>query len=319
MSKKIDCRIVQDLLPMYIDGLTCEYTNEVVKDHLNECEQCKQIFEYMQEPEKHAASEEKEVDYMIKVRERMSNLIATAFISVGILILGILVGVMIYNRVTPKEFQDVFVNDMDTLHLFHPLSGVQFDLDEQSTEKLQKLLESANFYYEGRKENVIEGDLFHVFNAKTDTPYFEFVITDQNKLYYNEKVYDIRDCEMFWGYLETILYAEPAWAEYLDENYSYLDGYYQFGYGDIPYGGISFELNFENKTFHSLGTVFSSVYEEGTVEIDGLEVVLKSRDNTYVFYISNENVLTYDAERSDPLYLPGSAEPIPNGSSFISE
>ena len=43
MKEKKDCKIVQDLLPNYIEKLTNEETNKYVEDHLKECEKCKKI------------------------------------------------------------------------------------------------------------------------------------------------------------------------------------------------------------------------------------------------------------------------------------
>ena len=38
MKEKKDCKIVQDLLPNYIEKLTNEETNNYIEDHLKECE-----------------------------------------------------------------------------------------------------------------------------------------------------------------------------------------------------------------------------------------------------------------------------------------
>ena len=42
-----NCRIVQDLLPNYIEKLTSEETNTFIEEHLTECEDCKKIYETM--------------------------------------------------------------------------------------------------------------------------------------------------------------------------------------------------------------------------------------------------------------------------------
>ena len=42
MKEKRDCKIVQDLLPNYIKGLTNEQTNEYIENHLKECSECKE-------------------------------------------------------------------------------------------------------------------------------------------------------------------------------------------------------------------------------------------------------------------------------------
>ncbi|WP_368294374.1 anti-sigma factor [Dehalobacter sp. TBBPA1] len=41
------CEIIKDLLPSYIDGLTSPESNLEIKEHLNHCPQCKEIFEQM--------------------------------------------------------------------------------------------------------------------------------------------------------------------------------------------------------------------------------------------------------------------------------
>ena len=41
MSRKNECKIVQDLLPNYVEGLTNEETNLFIEEHLKECNTCK--------------------------------------------------------------------------------------------------------------------------------------------------------------------------------------------------------------------------------------------------------------------------------------
>ena len=42
-----DCKIVRDLLPSYIDGLTSKETNEFIKKHISECSDCSIVYENM--------------------------------------------------------------------------------------------------------------------------------------------------------------------------------------------------------------------------------------------------------------------------------
>lgn len=44
-EKRIPCEIVEDLLPLYHDGVVNEITSEAVKEHLKECEVCKKEYE----------------------------------------------------------------------------------------------------------------------------------------------------------------------------------------------------------------------------------------------------------------------------------
>lgn len=43
----INCKIIQDLLPLYCDKLTSEESNEEIEKHLRECEECSQIYDNM--------------------------------------------------------------------------------------------------------------------------------------------------------------------------------------------------------------------------------------------------------------------------------
>lgn len=47
MGKKIDCHIIQDLLPSYIDGLLSQESKEAVEEHLEGCNNCQKINEAM--------------------------------------------------------------------------------------------------------------------------------------------------------------------------------------------------------------------------------------------------------------------------------
>lgn len=40
MEQKIDCAVIKDLLPNYVEHLTSDKTNEYIKEHLNDCPEC---------------------------------------------------------------------------------------------------------------------------------------------------------------------------------------------------------------------------------------------------------------------------------------
>lgn len=54
------CRIVEDLLPLYIEELTCEETGSFVKEHLDGCENCRNLHRRMTMP---VQQEAQKVDY----------------------------------------------------------------------------------------------------------------------------------------------------------------------------------------------------------------------------------------------------------------
>lgn len=41
IENRIPCEVVQDLLPLYVDGVTNEVTTDMVKEHIGECTECR--------------------------------------------------------------------------------------------------------------------------------------------------------------------------------------------------------------------------------------------------------------------------------------
>lgn len=44
----MECGIIKDLLPSYIDGLTSDVSNHVIEDHLEKCAECREYLEEME-------------------------------------------------------------------------------------------------------------------------------------------------------------------------------------------------------------------------------------------------------------------------------
>lgn len=60
MNKKYECGIILDLLPLYIEGMVSSETEEVINQHLLECEACKKAYEEMSQ----------DIDICIEKREQ---------------------------------------------------------------------------------------------------------------------------------------------------------------------------------------------------------------------------------------------------------
>lgn len=43
--EKINCNVIQDILPLYIDHAVCDETKEMVERHLRECESCRKAYQ----------------------------------------------------------------------------------------------------------------------------------------------------------------------------------------------------------------------------------------------------------------------------------
>ena len=76
MNEKRNCKIIQDLLPNYIENLTNEETNNYIEEHLKECTQCKMILENMQKDLKvdNMKKEKGKVKYLKKYHNKLKTL-----------------------------------------------------------------------------------------------------------------------------------------------------------------------------------------------------------------------------------------------------
>lgn len=91
-----DCKIVQDLLPNYLEKTTSKETNQYIEEHIKQCPKCSKICNVMKEELNISCSLdiEKEVNYMKKFNGKMKRLelwkkIAMVMISILIILLGI--------------------------------------------------------------------------------------------------------------------------------------------------------------------------------------------------------------------------------------
>lgn len=72
-----DCKIVQDLLPSYIENLTDEVTNEYIEEHIAKCEKCAQALKDMNgEIKLEQINQDKEIKYLKTIRKRVKRTIA---------------------------------------------------------------------------------------------------------------------------------------------------------------------------------------------------------------------------------------------------
>lgn len=76
MKEKRDCKIVQDLLPNYIEKLTNEESNIFIQEHLKECKECKKNLENMQKDfsEDIKENEKSKVNYIKKYNKKLKVL-----------------------------------------------------------------------------------------------------------------------------------------------------------------------------------------------------------------------------------------------------
>ncbi len=92
MKEKRDCKIVQDLLPNYIENLTNEETNNFIEEHLKECSECQEVLENMKKDFKVNTEKQdaREVKYIKKYSKKLKILkaILLAILIIYVLVVG---------------------------------------------------------------------------------------------------------------------------------------------------------------------------------------------------------------------------------------
>ena len=90
---KIPCEVIRDLLPSYIDELTSEKTNQVIREHLQDCESCRAAYTSMQAPESASdqdMQEKKEIDFLKKNKKRNRRIVFGSIAGALVLIAAVL-------------------------------------------------------------------------------------------------------------------------------------------------------------------------------------------------------------------------------------
>lgn len=94
-----DCKIVQDLLPNYIENLTDEVTNEYIEEHIAKCPECAKALKAMTGDvniEIEEIDQHREINYLKGIRKRVKRTIAIVSL-VLIIIAGCIIG-YVYNQ-----------------------------------------------------------------------------------------------------------------------------------------------------------------------------------------------------------------------------
>lgn len=92
MKQQIPCEVVQDLLPIYVDGLTKENTTRLVEQHLQQCPVCRRIYEEMTQQVQPESGQVQKIDYLKKLRRQRWKLaggcVAVVLAMVAAVVLG---------------------------------------------------------------------------------------------------------------------------------------------------------------------------------------------------------------------------------------
>ena len=70
------CEIIQDLLPLYVDGVCSEASTELVQGHMDSCDICRKAYEKMTEHTNEDILQEEKKTVMVRYKRRVCEVIA---------------------------------------------------------------------------------------------------------------------------------------------------------------------------------------------------------------------------------------------------
>lgn len=102
MNKELECEIVKDLLPLYVDRMVSDVTKQRIEGHLEHCKECTQVYQNMDfnlEEEKQS-SEVQDVKRFLKKTKKMYFLYGLGGLSFIALIVCMIVDLTLNKGVT---------------------------------------------------------------------------------------------------------------------------------------------------------------------------------------------------------------------------
>ena len=104
------CEMIRDLLPLYIDGLTSEASNQEIEKHLKTCKECRNYYQEMTgelpDPAPMSQEEIRDVELMKKIRKKGRKKFV-GFLAAGILAAALLLSFGFSLTVSRVKFEDV--------------------------------------------------------------------------------------------------------------------------------------------------------------------------------------------------------------------
>ena len=198
---KRDCKIVQDLLPNYIEKLTNEETNQFIEEHLKECEECKKMHENMKkELEINTTKRDKrEIKYIKKFSNKLKILKIILLV-----ILIVFVGVIGYKFVVIKSMQDKMENYKDITN-FH-ITKTSYGLNTIIIQEVFCKDDNVSVHVRSFGENMENRELISMKNGHSYITSGENKVAFMNAMPINvpEKVYNHLETENFGEFIAGI-------------------------------------------------------------------------------------------------------------------
>ena len=165
-----ECKIVQDLLPAYIDNILSEESKVYVEEHLKKCEECKKIYDEMNFDIQKEAVKNTEIIQTIKKYKRKIIALKTFLI---IVILAIIITI-----ISIIGFRFYVVKNALIKNINYDASG-NFRIEEYDESIERYNVHTTTYYGDGKMKKLRGEEVLEYWEGSQ-----HYYINNENKTYY---------------------------------------------------------------------------------------------------------------------------------------
>lgn len=220
MKGKMNCKIVQDLLPNYVEKLTSEETNSFIDEHLKECENCKSILKNMNKNInlEEVINQDEKIDYLKGYRKNKIKTIIFVILLTIIIMLSIFITLFIFEK-NSEFFADV--NDIniectqkseygEKTEITFAMTSQKYDLKFYQYEEISEENKGKNIYLKTVGK--------YPFSNMTARCYWTFDIDETtNRIYIEDKKGNLKE---IWNKNTGIMVHDASNSYYIKINNS---------------------------------------------------------------------------------------------------
>lgn len=190
---KIECDIVKDLLPLYVEQISSEASNRVIEEHLAECEQCKEIYWEMKSPYPHIQYDREPAESFnryVKKEKRKIELKAAAITAAVILLVVVVrlaaVGALVAFLALDSAKAEVY-EDTDVSHYLWYMG------EDAKEEYVHKWGMDESIFPEKITGDMNVTDYKMVYYDPWDAQYLSYLVVDYDEEHYNAELKRLED------------------------------------------------------------------------------------------------------------------------------
>ncbi|MEE1504360.1 MAG: zf-HC2 domain-containing protein [Acutalibacteraceae bacterium] len=264
-KNNLDCKIIEDLLPLYYDGAVNDVTKNAVEDHLNDCEKCKKEYEKYSGVvftcDEKSTSEEF-VSLMKKKRKKQILTIIIASILCGIILPG---G---YNLLFNAHIKPV--SDIEVECAYKYTDDVSYQ--DKKVDKLFVVYTTANMSSAEMKRHVYEENGKVIYDISLETTVISESANEKNKTTMSLELIDLPKTNTHFPDVDIIIFnGEEIWSEEKNEKDKipgYIKGWMDFqGENNDEFGNSDSVHWIEGEDY--LGVYYENSHREIRWDYDG--------------------------------------------------